>query len=201
VKPRSTFARRSPVALAAAHFRRVDPLEHHRELARIDLHTELAFGAFAHGAEGAGLEPLGDHAESVSVPEEDSDLGRATIEEDEEVAALGLEREVAPHDPRESIEALAHVRRRRRKEEANTRRKRQHRSASAITTRSAVASTTPTTRTVRPERSVISMRPSGALAATGFGSTTGTKRLAVFSRGFFGLGFDRRRSSLFRAEA
>src|SRR5205807_2307079 len=68
-----------------------------------------ATGRGVRDAEGAALEPLGPDGQAIAVPVQDLDAIAPLVEEDEEVAGEGIQREGTGDQGGEAVEALPHV--------------------------------------------------------------------------------------------
>src|SRR5512135_3313581 len=68
-----------------------------------------ATGRGLRDAEGPALEPLGPDGQAIAVPVQDLDAIASLVDEDEEVAGEGIDREATYDQRGEAVEALTHI--------------------------------------------------------------------------------------------
>lgn len=158
----------------------VDPFQQHRQLRRTD---DAGPVLRLRPHEPAALQPLGEQAQSLTVPKERLDEIAAPAAKDEELTAERIALQFLLDDARQTVKTLAHVGRASRKPHARTLDRRQMRASHALSARmtrdSPSSSTSPLTRSTQPSGKAISTSPGGfprggAPVGTIVGTITGT---------------------------
>src|SRR5512132_310098 len=138
----------------------VDALEQHRQLRRAQRHPALPG---LRPDEPAPLQPLGEQAETLTVPIQHLDQLAAPAAKDEQMPGERILPQHLLRQQRKPVEPLAHVGRAQRQIHPHARRNRDHRRSSAAASRARTAgSIRSATRSTRPLPSTISTRPSEA---------------------------------------